>query len=76
MKEDPDFYKVNYLYYLALALASLLGKIASRAGDRLTNSDKLVIQKAFDDVNKIMENRGSKHVFRKCHDGGYGMFER
>jgi hypothetical protein len=72
VKEDPNFYKVDYLSYLALA--GLLGRVAGRA--RLTSEDEDILTRAFDDVNEIMRDRGSEQEFKRTHDDGYAMFER
>ena len=58
-----------YMYYVGLA--SLLGRLVKPRNDE----DVEVLERAFGNVNEVMAARGSLRRFRRCHDGGYAIFE-
>jgi hypothetical protein len=50
----------------------LLGRLTKK----LSQDDQDCVDRAFADINKIMEELESEYVFKRCIPEGYGLFSR
>jgi hypothetical protein len=62
------------VYMQYLGVMSLLGRIAGHVN--LSREDAALVERAFEDVNVILEVRGSDSYYEKCAPRGYSLFDR